>query len=98
MGTTVMFAAVGSSSEMACLVRGAWASSDDLVASGKALLLRASLDDLVATAIYPTHNPFPKEGGLKVPGVFSKELCGKRNIYRGMDDFTLTLALSRWER
>ena len=29
MGTTVMFAAVGSSSDMACFIRGA--SSDDLV-------------------------------------------------------------------
>jgi hypothetical protein len=41
MGTTVMFAAVGSSSEMACGVM-------------RALLLRVSSDDLVARRNFPT--------------------------------------------
>ena len=52
------------------------ASSDDLpddwreqIARRSLVRLRASSNDLVAAAIYPSPGPFPKEGGPEAPGV-----------------------------
>jgi hypothetical protein len=65
MGTTVMLAAVGSSSEMACRVSGGWVCNEEVLmwlcewrnGSGRRRTTWSQ------AAVYPPPSPFPKEGG-----------------------------------